>query len=188
MNILKIVAIAAIIVCIAVAIIYVMGQIEATKPIYEQIMLATSDLQTAVTDNWQTITAGGGVAAAAGTAIGAANKISKVKDQLSNTVSTAQNQIGELTSKTENLTTVINEKEKLIQQFTTEKEALTGQINTAKTQAEEAKQQLQRQILANEEQAKLKIAEFESTLTGGSIVKDPLTGNIIKTVEKIVHK
>ena len=187
MNILKIIAVVAVIVCVAVAIIYVMGQFEVTKPYYDQIVTATDNIKTTVTDNWQTIATGGGIATAAGTVLGAASKINSIKEKLSNTITTTNTQINELQSGTENLKGIIKQKNVQLSEATSVKTNLETQLNTAQSTITSQAEEIQRKIIANEELQKLEVANFTNLLPTDSIVTNA-NGNTIKTVTKTIVK
>ena len=75
-----------------------------------------------------------------------------------------------------------------LNQISAEKQAAIDQANGYKTQAENLQEQLRREAIAKEELVKQNIANFTQKLPGNSVAMDPNTGNMIKTVEKVIVK
>jgi hypothetical protein len=138
---------------------------------------------------WATIgTVGGlsGLSAALGYAVkqlknqvtNVTNSFTSFKDKASQDLTKQQNLMAETQTKADTQLKTLN----------AEKEALTQQAEEAKAKALSLEDQVKRQILEKEAAVKQNVANFTQNIPGNSVVMDPSTGNLIKTVEKIIVK
>jgi hypothetical protein len=124
------------------------------------------------------------------------NKTKGALKQTQTTLTSTQTQVSSLTADKTQLSTQLTQVQTDAQtQLTqtqaaaqTKIDAATTQANTYKTQAETAAQKIHDQEVALQAKTQQNIADFTQTLPGNSIAMDPSTGNMIKTVEKIVIK
>lgn len=141
----------------------------------------------------------GGTGISAGAAVAVGYAYTKIKGALKQTQST-------LTSTQAQVTTLSGEKTQLSGQLTQAQadaqtqltkaqadaqakiDAATIQANTYKNQAETAEETIKRQAIEKETLTKQNIANFTQSLPGNSVVMDPSTGNMIKTMEKVIVK
>ena len=154
--------------------------------------LSTLNFNKVSTSFWALIGSVGGLAGLSG---GLAYIYKKTKTSLQQTqtaLSNTQQQAATLTTKTNSLTQANSElqakSDASLKQLSAEKEAALTQAKTYQGQVETQAEALKRAAIAKEELVKQNIANFTQPLPGNSIVMDPSTGNIIKTVEKIVVK
>ena len=115
MSISKILIVILIIVAIAVAAVFIMGRFEATKPIYDKIMIAVSpsieQIKSFVSTPTGAVTSIGGVGSLVTVGLAAYSKINSAKQQLTQVTDSAKSQIDSLQSKYEGVTQQLSDAE-----------------------------------------------------------------------------
>jgi TolA-binding protein len=106
------------------------------------------------------------------------NNFTSFKDKASQDLTKQQNLMAETQTKADTQLKTLN----------AEKEALAQQAEEAKAKALSLEEQVKRQVLEKEAAVKQNVANFTQNIPGNSVVMDPSTGNLIKTVEKIIVK
>ena len=149
MNVLKIVAVIAVIIAIAAAAIYIMLQFEQTKPIAEAATGLAGQAQEYVTNNLPTVIAGAGTVTAIGGA--ALSKVNTAKEETAKVATDANSQI----------TGLLGEKDKLEKEVEAQKtqlESVTAELEETKTTAQNSlsiidgqKNEIQRLKTSNQE-------------------------------------
>ena len=154
--------------------------------------LSTLSLNKISASFWALIGSVGGLAGLSGGLAYIYKKTKTTLQQTQTALSNTQQQAATLTTKTNSLTQANSElqakSDASLKQLSAEKEAALTQAKTYQGQVETQAEALKRAAIAKEELVKQNIANFTQPLPGNSIVMDPSTGNIIKTVEKIVVK
>ena len=141
---------------------------------------------------WALIGSVGGLAGLSGGLAYIYKKTKKSLQQTQTALSNTQQQAATLTTKTNSLTQANSElqakSDASLKQLSAEKEAALTQAKTYQGQVETQAEALKRAAIAQQEKTAQNIADFTQKLPGNSVVMDPTTGNMIKTIEKIVVK
>ena len=141
----------------------------------------------------------GGLGGTAGVAAGLGYAYTKIKGSLKQTqtaLASTQTQVSSLSADKTSLSSQLTQAQtdaqtqtaKLQADAQSQIDAATTQANTYKTQAETAAQKIHDQEVQLQAKTQQNIADFTQKLPGDSVVMDPSTGNMIKTVEKVVVK
>ena len=185
MNLLKIVAVIAVIIAIAAAAIYIMLQFEQTKPIAEQVTGLAGQAQEYVTNNLPTVIAAGGTVTAIGGA--ALSKVQSAQKQATDIKDAATSQIDQLKQEKDSILSQAQE------QADATKQGYETQITDLKKQLEDstvdvnAVNSLKQQLQGAQDMH----SNFVAQLTSGSQqVIDPATNQVYKliTLEKTIVK
>lgn len=185
---LKIAAVAIMLIAVAVAAVYIAGQFEQTRPFHDQIMGYVDQAKTWLTENWAVTTASiGGIVTVGGAAL---SQINKYKSQATQLKDAAESKISSLT----------NEKDKLAETLSGYESQAKSQVEGYEAQIAGLKKQLDESSVDADAINKLKQQlqgaqdmhnNFVAQLTSGSQqVIDPATNQVYKliTLEKTVVK
>lgn len=185
MNLLKVLTVLLVLAVAAVVIVYLMGQFQATQPYHDQIMSYVGQAQTYVMNNLPLVTGGIGTLVTIGGV--AASKLSAAKTQLNTVTSQVKEASGQVTDLKTKLTSTeqaLTDKDAIIAKLTEENKAVTTLQSTVESQAAA----LKKAQLSAELQTQQNVANFTNSLPGDTIILDPKTGNLIKTVTKVEVK
>jgi len=185
MNILKVIAVIAVIVAVAFAAIYIMGMFEQTKPIADAATGLAGSAQEYVTNNIPTVVAAAGSVATIGGA--ALSKVQSAQKQVSEMKEQATSQVEQLKEEKEALTS------QFTQQIDEAKQGYETQIADLKKQLEESEVDVNEvnKIKQQLQGAQDMHTNFVAQLTSGSQqVIDPATNQVYKliTLEKTIVK
>lgn len=186
--VLKAIAIILVVIAVAVAAVYIMGQFEQTKPFHDQIMGYVNQAKDWVTQNWAI------ASASIGSIVALGGSIVALKSQVSNVKKEASNAISGLTTEKDSLQAQLTEfKEQTMEQTKTAASGYEAQIADLKQQLENSSVDVK---AVSDLKAQLHGAQdmhnnFVAQLTSGSQqVIDPVTNQVYKliTLEKTVFK
>lgn len=110
MSLAKILLVILVLAAVVVAIVFLMGRFEQTKPAYDQIMGMADQAKTYATDNWQILLASGGTVASTGIGLAtyATGKINTAKAQVTQVTDSAKTQIDTITAEKDKIATQLS--------------------------------------------------------------------------------
>jgi uncharacterized lipoprotein YehR (DUF1307 family) len=175
MNLLKILVVVLVLIALLVAAIYLCGQFEQTRPIYDKALALKDQAVTYVSGNIPAVVAaGGGIVTVAGVA---ASKLSEVKSQLTTAKDQAATQISSLTA----------EKDKVAATVKDYQDQLTAQANQVKaaTVDSSAIQNQLSSVTDAKSQLEIKYAELQKQFDKQSlIIQSPEIQQLFQTKVK----
>jgi len=180
MNILKIIAVIAVIVAVAFAAIYVLGMFPETKPIAEAATGLAGQAQEYVTNNIPTVIAAGGtIATFGGIALSkvqsATKKVSDIKSQATSEAEKLNQQKNEITEAAKTQVTEATSKATEVQQ---QFDSYKAEVEPLKTQVTSLQDQVQ---TAKDENAQFVMSLMSAA--NGALVTNPVDGKVYSVLK-----